>query len=170
MEYYHQRFPDNPSAIKIHIAEPDSNLPEGVYAFLEIYCDNPKCDCEEVVIEVTKLLERDRNSFEVHDDVIAVLNYSWKQPVSEKNPCFHDKATQSQYATMAKEVLVDYIQTDPPTYSDELANHFYQMKQDTVPATQASAKKLPKTGRNDPCTCGSGKKYKKCCLTKTDSR
>ncbi len=22
-------------------------------------------------------------------------------------------------------------------------------------------------GRNDPCPCGSGKKYKKCCLTKT---
>ena len=22
----------------------------------------------------------------------------------------------------------------------------------------------PKIGRNDPCTCGSGKKYKKCCL------
>lgn len=24
----------------------------------------------------------------------------------------------------------------------------------------------PKTGRNDPCPCGSGKKYKKCCLKK----
>ncbi len=24
----------------------------------------------------------------------------------------------------------------------------------------------PKTGRNDPCPCGSGKKYKKCCLDK----
>jgi len=23
----------------------------------------------------------------------------------------------------------------------------------------------PKIGRNDPCPCGSGKKYKKCCLT-----
>ena len=23
---------------------------------------------------------------------------------------------------------------------------------------------IPKTGRNDPCPCGSGKKYKKCCL------
>ena len=23
----------------------------------------------------------------------------------------------------------------------------------------------PKVGRNDPCPCGSGKKYKKCCLT-----
>ena len=24
-----------------------------------------------------------------------------------------------------------------------------------------------KTGRNDPCPCGSGKKYKQCCLSKT---
>ena len=23
---------------------------------------------------------------------------------------------------------------------------------------------MPKTGRNEPCPCGSGKKYKKCCL------
>jgi len=23
---------------------------------------------------------------------------------------------------------------------------------------------LPMAGRNDPCPCGSGKKYKKCCL------
>jgi uncharacterized protein YchJ len=26
--------------------------------------------------------------------------------------------------------------------------------------------KKEKTGRNDPCPCGSGKKYKKCCLKK----
>ncbi len=25
---------------------------------------------------------------------------------------------------------------------------------------------MAKTGRNDPCPCGSGKKYKKCCLAK----
>jgi SEC-C motif len=24
--------------------------------------------------------------------------------------------------------------------------------------------KLPKIGRNDPCPCGSGKKFKKCCI------
>ena len=31
---------------------------------------------------------------------------------------------------------------------------------------QLTAKKILKkeTGRNDPCPCGSGKKYKKCCL------
>jgi hypothetical protein len=27
-----------------------------------------------------------------------------------------------------------------------------------------------KTGRNDPCPCGSGKKFKKCCLNKPKAR
>jgi uncharacterized protein len=26
-----------------------------------------------------------------------------------------------------------------------------------------------KIGRNDPCTCGSGKKYKQCCMTKANA-
>jgi tetratricopeptide (TPR) repeat protein len=29
---------------------------------------------------------------------------------------------------------------------------------------------VPKTGRNAPCPCGSGKKYKKCCLLKPDGK
>lgn len=29
--------------------------------------------------------------------------------------------------------------------------------------------KIPATGRNNPCPCGSGKKYKKCCLGKDES-
>ena len=32
-----------------------------------------------------------------------------------------------------------------------------------APAKKAPAKKAEKVGRNDPCPCGSGKKYKKCC-------
>ncbi len=28
---------------------------------------------------------------------------------------------------------------------------------------QTVVREAPKTGRNDPCVCGSGKKYKKCC-------
>ncbi|MFZ5800345.1 MAG: SEC-C metal-binding domain-containing protein [Candidatus Omnitrophota bacterium] len=30
-------------------------------------------------------------------------------------------------------------------------------------APQPIHRDLPKVGRNDPCPCGSGKKYKKCC-------
>lgn len=28
----------------------------------------------------------------------------------------------------------------------------------------------PKIGRNDPCPCGSGKKYKRCCLPKAEAK
>lgn len=31
------------------------------------------------------------------------------------------------------------------------------------PKQQTVVRENPKIGRNDPCTCGSGKKYKKCC-------
>jgi len=35
----------------------------------------------------------------------------------------------------------------------------------------ATPKKITgKIGRNDPCPCGSGKKYKKCCLLKEEAR
>jgi uncharacterized protein YecA (UPF0149 family) len=33
-----------------------------------------------------------------------------------------------------------------------------------APAKPTTVKRdAPKVGRNDPCSCGSGKKYKKCC-------
>ncbi len=32
------------------------------------------------------------------------------------------------------------------------------------------AKKVKETGRNDPCPCGSGRKYKRCCLSKSVDR
>jgi preprotein translocase subunit SecA len=43
--------------------------------------------------------------------------------------------------------------------------------EDTRPgntAKQKTIKKSKKVGRNDPCPCGSGKKYKKCCYPKYD--
>ena len=32
------------------------------------------------------------------------------------------------------------------------------------------AKASPQAGRNDPCPCGSGKKYKRCCLGKVSAQ
>ena len=32
-----------------------------------------------------------------------------------------------------------------------------------LPAPQTITRETPKVGRNDPCPCGSGRKYKKCC-------
>ena len=36
----------------------------------------------------------------------------------------------------------------------------------TVPSSNPGVKPKAKTGRNDPCPCGSGRKYKKCCMGK----
>jgi uncharacterized protein YecA (UPF0149 family) len=33
----------------------------------------------------------------------------------------------------------------------------------TATAVKTIVRDEPKIGRNDPCPCGSGKKYKKCC-------
>ena len=41
-----------------------------------------------------------------------------------------------------------------PNVQDEPQDH---------PATTLSTKKYPGTGRNEPCPCNSGKKYKRCC-------
>ena len=44
----------------------------------------------------------------------------------------------------------------------QLYSHFRQQQDE--PPMPMSAVAEPKTGRNDPCPCGSGKKFKKCCL------
>jgi len=43
-----------------------------------------------------------------------------------------------------------------------LANILYD--ENTILENSVPVSSLPKAGRNDPCPCGSGKKYKKCCL------
>ncbi len=43
----------------------------------------------------------------------------------------------------------------------------YRYNEPLLPETYVRAE--PKTGRNDPCPCGSGKKYKKCCLDKDEA-
>jgi len=50
----------------------------------------------------------------------------------------------------------DYLEEDEPYADYELINE----------TPFVLVKSPPKIGRNDPCPCGSGKKYKKCCLNK----
>lgn len=40
------------------------------------------------------------------------------------------------------------------------------MSQRLAPSPRWEDRSLPKVGRNDPCPCGSGKKFKRCCLDK----
>ena len=49
--------------------------------------------------------------------------------------------------------LAEFIKADDRWY----------FKDGQPPATEQVVRQGPKVGRNDPCPCGSGKKYKKCC-------
>jgi uncharacterized protein YecA (UPF0149 family) len=38
------------------------------------------------------------------------------------------------------------------------------LRKQSAAKAAAAVRSGPQPGRNDPCPCGSGKKYKKCCL------
>lgn len=74
------------------------------------------------------------------------------------------------------ELATDPNDVDPMDIDEELENlapdlipahveilHRTRLAQDKPPAPSANENR-PKAGRNDPCPCGSGKKFKKCCL------
>lgn len=72
-------------------------------------------------------------------------------------------------------VVTEYF-FENPSIMEEKHNELYELlkaiyKQDTKSRFEGLVKSMfrpyaKKTGRNSPCPCGSGKKYKKCCLNK----
>ncbi len=50
-----------------------------------------------------------------------------------------------------------FVESDSHTHKEGEGHHHHHTKPQTV------LRESPKVGRNDPCVCGSGKKYKKCC-------
>jgi uncharacterized protein YecA (UPF0149 family) len=69
---------------------------------------------------------------------------------------------------MVKEVVLN-----DQRYIERLKEHYRLFKAaiDGIRTTATPESRLKKVGRNDPCPCGSGRKYKHCCLNRAhDSR
>jgi uncharacterized protein len=49
----------------------------------------------------------------------------------------------------------------------QIYRYFAPMRAQTAASTQPFVRSQPKIGRNEPCPCGSGKKYKQCCMGQT---
>jgi len=123
---------------------------------LDQYCLLPKCSCTDTILNIMSA-----DSFgEVGEEIGSVsLRYakkSWK--ALEESPCPGSvKAVRSA------------IEGQIPDFYERLRNRHLKLK-----GIYAHCKKrnflpkqpiqVPKVGRNDPCPCGSGKKYKKCCM------
>lgn len=177
MEHFHLHFPkEGREEIAIPYAPKKSSLPEGHYAFLEAFCANRECDCKEVLIQIEPQATDEPDYFEYSAIPTAVLKYSWEKPFSERNPRIYSQVPNSSLAPAALEFFCDYVQTHPD-YAHSLSKHYAMIKkvgerwtfsdvdvEVERPAVSRPIQREPRIGRNELCSCGSGKKFKKCCL------
>lgn len=73
--------------------------------------------------------------------------------------CFSDREVQREIRSMAASRNSD---TAPNSDEDD---DYYDPPEGAYGLPKTYIRENPKVGRNDPCPCGSGKKFKKCCLT-----
>jgi SEC-C motif len=119
------------------------------------YCCSPKCLCQEAVLSFIRLSERAGReplrptlslSYEYREGKVG-----WVDP--EKNP------------RCSEQDLLESLKNARPDLDSLLAQRQgllrrlcgRTVKRQTLPTA------APKIGRNDPCPCGSGKKWKRCC-------
>jgi len=164
MRFFYDLFPAIAEKEALTVQVTNETLPEGIYTFLEYFCDNLDCRCTTVALHVVFF---DSNDHTIHKEITSI-DYAWEKPISRKNPVFHEKAIQSDMAQAALE-LFRRILKDDRSYAKMINEHFEMVRayvrteEQKVPDIQ---NKTSKCGRNDPCPCGSGKKHKKCCLRK----
>ena len=125
--------------------------------FDDQYCSNPKCLCNVVVLTFYKIddsKETQEGDFAVRLN-INNFKYEVEFNENEQNPISE---------------IIKFLHNNQPEVFSILKRRYKEVKS----ASKAIIKKfsikekkeeLPKiqVGRNDPCPCGSGKKYKKCC-------
>lgn len=94
-----------------------------------------------------------------------------KQIIKEmQGPVLNLASPQSKYAPKLLELINNVILQDK-RYIERLERHYNLFRQEIDKGLQSPESNQnnvmslsPKVGHNSPCPCGSGKKYKKCCL------
>jgi uncharacterized protein len=91
----------------------------------------------------------DRNSIEMKILLAPIAAFT-----REQNFIGHDQCTARETENLQKAIAPNVR---------EIHRYWLERRADNVPVGTVK-RDQPKTGRNDPCPCGSGKKLKKCCL------
>ena len=104
-------------------------------------------DTEEQAQAVCNMLERD--GFGGEDKIFPVETWVTPIPFEEQFP-EAGVVMEDLMQTKKGRQQLQFVMNCPPEYQG--------------PLTPTIERETPKVGRNDPCPCGSGNKYKKCCL------
>lgn len=95
---------------------------------------------------------------------IDVFTYDFdKQERKEIVPLLKELVSMEELSERERREIEDTIKMveDPEGFKEEMEREAEALKK---ALDKLKVKKVGKVGRNDPCPCGSGKKYKKCCL------
>jgi hypothetical protein len=124
------------------------------WIILDQYCLQPKCSCTEIVLSFSLIKDQARRQKATSSFWLDYKKKKWTPIENEPFP-------------VDVEALRSTIEAQLPDFYEALANRHKKLKK-----IYANSKKKPpgqpihlaKVGRNDSCPCGSGKKYKKCCM------
>jgi hypothetical protein len=134
-------------------------LADKQYIVMDQFCLLPKCSCSDTTLSIMPIGEVG----DMGPEVCALsVNYRKKQW----------NELEKHSSSLSAKDLKSAVETQIPDFYEKLLNRHIKLK-----GIYAHCKKkhfesnqpleIPGVGRNDPCPCGSGKKYKKCCLGKT---
>lgn len=141
-------------------------IPAGTYFAHEAYCVDPSCDCRRVMLTV----------FSEAGAVMATIGLplDW----DEEEPILDPLNRQSRHAEDFLRAVEEVLE-DCPELDDRLEAHYALVKRAAAdpthriqalisslrsPPAREFARNRRRIGRNERCPCGSGQKYKRCCL------
>ena len=113
----------------------------------------------EMIPDARFLYENDRIDPAMYGDYGSFLDFMFDESHSKKAHYVNDAISEMEWWACFetnKKKKDEFVEKD---FGDFIVN---EVKKDKD-LNKMLAQKYKKTGRNDPCPCGSGKKYKKCC-------
>jgi len=122
------------------------------------YCLLPHCSCTDTILNIFSVDKIGKQGEELCAVSVKYKNRKWEKieaSSSHVNLKIVRSAVEAQHPNIYRELKKRHLKLKA-IYAHCKKRH-YAPKQDL---------QLPKVGRNDPCPCGSGKKFKKCCLVK----
>jgi len=121
----------------------------------ERYCARPGCGCDDACVQVFPL-----NGSGADSKPELGFLYNHKRDVLGK--------TFRHSPQLSVRTVMEALRRDSPEWRETMDRRHAQLRALGEQVTAHTRRKplqrtAPETNRNDPCPCGSGKKYKKCC-------
>ena len=126
------------------------------FILCEYFCDNIQCDCKSVVVAVEEINDLEAAKSQ---PPVASIRYDWSD--TQPEIILDEEHDQSLLAPAMLEMYKTLVQKKEYTARLVLK---YKLFKAWCKINSLLAEVDSKIGRNEPCICGSGKKYKKCCL------